>query len=135
MRLTRLAGSKVLRNALLPGSITLFSLTSLPGYSASVGLVSNINTTVIPQSSFPQSLGFLNGKMLFGASDSTSPGLSSTDGTANGTQLIQRFSTQGQLATGSGAFLIAGNGAYFAAEDPSGTSMIWFTDGSIQDTR
>jgi ELWxxDGT repeat protein len=133
-------GARRLRAGILAGPIALFSaallaFAPLPGRAASVGLVSNINTTLIPQSSGPQSLGFLNGKMLFGARDSIGAGLWSTDGTAGGTQLIQRFSAQGFVAAGAGSFITTGSGAYFAAGDQNGTSMIWFTDGSSAGTK
>jgi ELWxxDGT repeat protein len=133
-------GSRRLRAGILAVSIALFSaalfvFAPFPGRAATVGLVSNINTTVIPQSSGPQSLGFLNGKMLFGARDSTGAGLWGTDGTAGGTQLIQRFSAQGFVAAGAGSFMTTGTGAYFAAGDQSGSSMVWFTDGSSAGTK
>src|ERR1700686_4014474 len=87
-RLPRLARS-------LGGALLLVApLTSIAG---TVQLVRNINTTLIPQSSYPAPLGGLGGKMLFGATDATGPALWSTDGTAGGTYVLQRLTGLGIL--------------------------------------
>jgi hypothetical protein len=52
----------------------------LVGFCGSPHQVLNINTTLVPQSSYPQYLGVVGGKVLFGARDGTGPGLWSTDG-------------------------------------------------------
>jgi len=115
---------------------TALGLLSAGAMAGTTQLVRDINTTAIPASSFPQSLGAVGGKMLFGASDSTGAGLWSTDGTAAGTQLLQRLNGIGvEGHSPEPNFLTSGTGAYFVAVDGSGTSTIWFTDGSSAGTR
>jgi ELWxxDGT repeat protein len=91
----------------------------------SVHLVRNLNTTLIPQSSYPAALGVLGAKLLFGATDATGPGLWSTDGTAAGTKLLQRLSGLGVLAGSPwNNFLTTGSRVYFVSADGSGSSSI-----------
>ena len=111
-------------------------LAPLASSAESVHLVRNINTTVIPQSSYPAALGVLGSKLLFGATDATGPGLWSTDGTTAGTKLVQRLSGSGVLG-GSlwNNFLTTGSRAYFVSADGSGSSSVWITDGTSAGTR
>jgi ELWxxDGT repeat protein len=107
-------------------------LTSIAG---TVQLVRNINTTLIPQSSYPAPLGSLGGKMLFGATDATGPALWSTDGTAGGTQVLQRLTGLGILPNSPrNDFLIQGSRAYVVSADGSGMSSLWITDGTAGGT-
>jgi len=104
--------------------------------AGTVQLVRNINATIIPANSFPQSLGAVGGKMLFGATDLTGAGLWSTDGTAAGTQLLQRLNGIGvEGHSPEPNFLPNGIGAYFVTVDGNGTSAVWSTDGSSAGTR
>jgi ELWxxDGT repeat protein len=115
---------------------TAFGLATVGAMAGTVQLVRDINTTIIPASSFPQSLGTVGGKMLFGATDSTGAGLWSTDGTAAGTQLLQRLNGIGvEGHSPQPNFLPNGTGAYFVSADGAGTSTVWFTDGSSAGTR
>ena len=115
---------------------TALGLVSAGAMAGTVQLVRDINTTVIPSSSYPQSLGTVGGKMLFGATDGTGAGLWSTDGTAAGTQLLQRLNGIGILGHSPWSnFLPSGAGAYFVSSDGNGTSTVWFTDGSSAGTR
>jgi trimeric autotransporter adhesin len=121
-------------------AVSLFStalgLASAGAMAGTVQLVRDINTTLIPASSSPQSLGTVGGKMLFGATDSTGAGLWSTDGTAAGTQLLQRLNGIGvEGHSPEPNFLASGTGAYFVTVDGNGTSAVWFTDGSSAGTR
>jgi ELWxxDGT repeat protein len=115
---------------------TALGLVSAGATAGTVQLVRDINATIIPSSSFPQALGTVGGKMLFGATDSTGPGLWTTDGTAAGTQLLQRLNGQGILESSpSPEFLPSGANAYFVSADGNGTSSVWLTDGSSAGTR
>ncbi len=100
-----------------------------------VHLVRNINTTLIPQSSYPTALGVLGSRLLFGATDATGPGLWSTDGTTAGTKLLQRLSGLGIVANSPwNNFLTTGSRVYFVSADSSGTSSVWITDGTSAGT-
>jgi ELWxxDGT repeat protein len=121
-------------------AVGLFSsalgLASAGAMGGTVQLVRDINTTLIPASSSPQSLGTVGGKMLFGATDSMGAGLWSTNGTAAGTQLLQRLNGIGvEGHSPEPNFLPNGTGAYFVTVDGNGTSAVWFTDGSSAGTR
>ena len=98
-------------------------------------LVRNINTTVVPASSYPQYLGVLGGKMLFGASDGTGAGLWATDGTASGTVLLRRVTVFAQLVfPGSPNYVAMGNRGYFVANDGTTGVQLWSTDGTAAGT-
>jgi ELWxxDGT repeat protein len=115
---------------------TALGLVSAGAMAGTVQLVRDINTTIIPASSFPQSLGTVGGKMLFGATDRTGAGLWSTDGTAAGTKLLQRLNGIGILGHSPWPnFLPSGASAYFVSADGAGTSTVWLTDGSSAGTR
>jgi ELWxxDGT repeat protein len=119
----------VLAAALLPAA---FSNTALAGM---VQLAKNINTVHPPQSSNPVALGSLNGKLLFGATDATGPGLWSSDGTANGTVLLHSLPGFGILANEpTTTFLVAGSQAYFVSVTGNGSSSVWVTDGTATGT-
>jgi ELWxxDGT repeat protein len=107
----------------------------LAGTAGTVQLVRNINTTLIPQSSYPAPLGSLGGKMLFGAADATGPALWSTDGTAGGTRVLQRLTGLGILPdTPWNDFLVQGSRAFVVSADASGVSSVWVTDGTAGGT-
>ena len=75
--------------------------------------------------------GALNGKLLFGATDATGPGLWSTDGTTNETILLQRLSGTGLVAGQPfPTFLVIGANAYAVSYTASGSSSLWITDGT-----
>ena len=131
-----IAGIRRFRCVMVGLFSTALGLVSADALAGTVQLVRDINTTTIPSSSSPQSLGTVGGKMLFGATDSTGPGLWSTDGSAAGTQLLQRldgFGVEGHSPEPN--FLPSGTGAYFVSGESNGTSAIWFTDGSGAGTR
>jgi ELWxxDGT repeat protein len=119
----------VLAAALLPAA---FSSTTLAG---TVQLLRNINAVHPPQNSDPVALGSLNGKLLFGATDATGPGLWSSDGTSNGTVLLQRLSGFGIFANEpTTTFMAVGPQAYFVSIPATGTSTVWVTDGTATGT-
>jgi ELWxxDGT repeat protein len=112
----------------------LLFLSPLARSADSVHLVRNINTTLIPQSSYPVALGSLNSKLLFGATDATGPGLWSTDGTTAGTKLLQRLTGQGIFADSPwNNVLSTGSRMYFVSAD-TGSSTVWVTDGTSAGT-
>ena len=114
----------------------LVLVAPLTCFGSGVELVRNINRTPIPQNSNPAALGVVGGKMLFGATDATGPGLWSTDGSAGGTQLVQRLTGSGIAANSPwNDFLAAGSGAYFVSADDVGLSSVWVTDGTSAGTR
>ena len=99
-------------------------------------LVRDINQVRIPESSNPQYLGSLNGRVLFGATDRAGSGLWSTDGTSGGTQLISRIDVFAQRDfPGSPLFIVQGGLGFFAGDDAStGVLELWVTDGTSQGT-
>jgi ELWxxDGT repeat protein len=116
-------------------AIALLLQVPLASSADSLHLVRNLNTTLIPQSSYPAALGVLGARLLFGATDATGPGLWSTDGTAAGTKLLQRLSGLGILAGSPwNNFLTTGSRVYFVSADGSGTSSVWITDGTSAGT-
>jgi large repetitive protein len=107
----------------------------LVGFCGSPHQVLNINTTLVPQSSYPQYLGVLGGKMLLGARDGTGPGLWSTDGTAQGTVLIRRLTVTAQTSfPGTPNFVVFGDRGYFVGDDGSSGAQPWSTDGTAAGT-
>ena len=113
----------------------LLLLSPLARSADSLHLVRNINTTQIPQSSYPATLGVLGTKLLFGATDATGAGLWSTDGTTADTKLLQRLSGLGVLAGSPwNNFLSTSSRAYFVSADGNGTSSVWITDGTSSGT-
>jgi ELWxxDGT repeat protein len=118
------------RRALALGGALLLA-ANLTSTAGTVQLVRNINTTLIPQSSYPAPLGSLGGKMLFGATDATGPALWSTDGTAGGTHVLQRLAGLG-IVPGSpwNDFLVQGSRAFIVSADASGVASLWVTDGT-----
>jgi len=113
----------------------LFTVAPATGWAATPQLLRNINTTIVPESSTPGFLGTLNGKMLFGATDGTGPGLWSTDGTSSGTVLLHRLTVFPQLMyPGSPEFVVIGSLGYFVAFGPNQGAQIWSTDGTAAGT-
>jgi len=116
-------------------ALALLCHSPLASSADSVHLVRNINTTLIPESSYPTALGRLGSRLLFGATDAAGPGLWSTDGTTAGTQLLQRLSGIGVLAGSPwNNFLTTGSRVYFVSADGSGSSSVWITDGTAAGT-
>jgi ELWxxDGT repeat protein len=123
------------RNVVCGFAGALLLQATLASNADTVHLVRNINTTLIPQSSYPAALGALGSRLLFGATDATGPGLWSTDGTAAGTKLLQRLTGLGILAGSPwNNFLTTGSHGYFVSADGSGTSSVWITDGTSAGT-
>lgn len=99
--------------------------------------VIDINKTAPPPiSSNPVVLGDLDGKILFAATDATSRGLWSTDGTAAGTELLKRFAGSGGIFGSANQLsaLTVGGAMYFAADDGITGLELWKTDGTAAGT-
>ena len=125
----------VSRNPVRALLLALVTWCPLVGFCGSPHQVLNINTTLVPQSSYPQYLGVVGGKVLFGARDGTGPGLWSTDGTAQGTVLIRRLTVTAQTTfPGTPNFLVFGNRGYFVGDDGSSGAQPWSTDGTTAGT-
>ena len=83
--------TRTIRAALGCALLAAILLGSLAARAATRAVVRDVNSTVIAMSSYPAPLAVLNGKMLFGATDETGPGLWMTDGAPAGTQLLKRL--------------------------------------------
>ncbi len=99
-------------------------------------LLRNINTTLVPASSYPGYLGVLGNKVLFGATDGGGPGLWTTDGTAAGTVLVRHVQVTAQLVfPGTPNYVVMGNRGYFVGNDGGANgAQIWSTDGTASGT-
>ena len=105
------------------------------GFCGTPHLIRNINTTVVPAGSFPQYLGVLSGKVLFGATDGTGAGLWVTDGTTAGTVLIYRVQVLAQLSfPGTPNYAVLGNRGYFVGSDAVNGAQLWSTDRTASGT-
>lgn len=113
----------------------LFTVAPATGWGAVPRLLRNINTSIVPESSNPGFLGTLNGKMLFGATDGTGPGLWSADGTSGGTTLLRRIPVFPQATyPGSPEFVVIGNRGYFVVFGSTQGAQVWSTDGTAAGT-
>jgi len=111
----------------------LFPLASLADVPH---MVRNLNTQVVTQSSYPQFLGKLNGRTLFGARDATGAALWSTDGTSAATRLVKRLPGFGVFQSPGWLNLaVIGTRACFMASDINGGAEVWTTDGTSGGTR
>ena len=131
----------MMRNLRRPGVWSVLAAALLPwafsgiAFGGSIQLVRNLNTVRPPQDSNPMADGALNGKLLFGATDATGPGLWSTDGTTNETILLQRLSGSGLVAGQPfPTFLVVGSNAYAVSLTATGSFSLWITNGTAAGT-
>jgi len=115
--------------------LALALIAPLICFGNGVELVRNINTTQIPQSSDPYTLGTLGGKTLFSATDAKGQALWVTDGTSSGTHIVKRLTGTGILQSPGKPFVSKDSRGYFIAFDAAGAPNIWVTDGTSAGTR
>jgi ELWxxDGT repeat protein len=125
---------RTLLAALARASFPAILVGSLTAHAAVPALVRDVNATVVQASSNPSPLTVLNGKMLFGASDGTGPGLWITDGSSAGTQLLERFADKPGSYGYADQFATVGNRVYFSANDGTRGAELWVTDGTPEGT-
>lgn len=96
-------------------------------------LVKNINPGTA--SSNPAKLVALNGRFLFAATEpGTGMELWSTDGTDSGTALLKEINPGSGNSSYAGYFTVAGNLAFFSADDGVHGGELWTTDGTADNT-
>lgn len=119
---------------MLPG--LWLALIAVQAHAASAHLVRDINTVIVPMSSYPESVGTFRGLFLFNATDAVGRGLWRTDGTRAGTSLLGRFGQFGVFSPNPPSLVEFGSFGYFPVFDvPSNTAQLWRTDGTAGGTQ
>lgn len=102
--------------------------------AAAPQLVRDINTTIIPMSSYPETVGVFRGAYLFSATDASGNGLWRTDGTRAGTSLLARFGGLGVFSPFPPTLVTFGANGYFPAINGATGSQLWRTDSTAVGT-
>ncbi len=124
-----------IRLAWLIGLLIAVSSYTGVAFSEVPRLILNINTAIVPESSYPQYLGALGGKMLFGATDATGPALWATDGSTSGTILLRRLRVLAQIKfPGPTNYAVQSGRGYFIGDDGTTGPQLWSTDGTASGT-